>query len=110
MALYERISKTPTLSKELVMEWNNAKDLLDRKYVDAITEISPVASEKYKFDLAGLFINELKVQKKFVYPHIIVNGFMSGDQYDGKELRFKMLNTAFLSAYDKLIRSKKKVS
>lgn len=110
MALYERMSTTPRLNYELVIEWNNVRDLLNRKYVDVITEITPVASEKYRFDLDGLFINELGIQRKFVYPHIIVNGYYSGNQYDGRELRFKILNTAFLTAYDKLIRSKKKVS
>ena len=95
------------LHPELVTKWNSVIDTLRQYSVTKVKEISPVDSEKYKFDLWGLFKNEIGVDEKFIYPHIRVNGYDSSNQYEGKKLKFKLLDPSTLERYHKLFNKKK---
>lgn len=90
------------ISKDLVIEWNRIKLLLQSKYVVTTKEITPVQAEKYKFDLFGLFRDVMRIPEQYIYPHIICNGYDSSQCYNGDKLRFDILDNPTLMKYHRV--------
>lgn len=85
--------------RTLIAKWNSLKDILLSKHIVNEISISPVAAEKYKFDLYGLIRAELGIQENQIYPHMIVNGYTSSYDYNGELLRFKIISSDVLVKY-----------
>lgn len=91
-----------TIGKELIKQWNTITFILRDKYTLATSKITPPYAEKYKFDLEGLFKEYFKIENKFIYPHIIANGYTSSWDYHGEKLEFRLLDTNMLNIYYKI--------
>lgn len=87
---------------ELINKWNLITDTLIKKHIVREIEISPVMADKYKFDLFGLFRNEINIPIEHIYPHIRVNGYDSSNCYDGGKLRLKIIDANIINNYYKL--------
>lgn len=98
-SLYNKINTSSGLTKDLVNKWNSVIPILAAKYVQGIKEISPRTANVYRFDLYGLFLNVFLIPENYIYPHIRVNGYDSSNNYDGKKLRFIVLDPMRLSLY-----------
>ena len=97
------IEYSPLLqSKHIMKEWQRVKPILELNYIVSEKEVTPLYAEKYKFDLYGLFRDILLIDKTFIYPHIIVNGFNSSVDYDGSRLRFSIIAPMVLVKYHRL--------
>lgn len=48
--------------------------------------------KKYIGDLAGLFHNVFGIKRQFIVPHILANGYMSSEDYDGTKSEFIRLD------------------
>lgn len=90
------------LSRDLVIKWNNIREVLLKNHVVSTVEISVVDAERYLFDLHGLCITSLRLPEYQVYPHMIVNGYTSSTDYNGELLRFKLLDAGKLLNYYRL--------
>jgi len=88
----------PTVTSDLIKQWNNIIPILERKYIVDVKEISPVLAEKYRLDMYGLF-QELEIREQHIYPHIRVNGYLSSADYLGEILRIKILDAYVLDDY-----------
>lgn len=77
---------------EDVKMWNNFKYLIDNEANYTIETIENATAEKYAYDLYGLFLNFFKIDRKYIYVHMLVNGYTSSHDYDGEKLSFKILN------------------
>lgn len=84
---------------DLIAKWNGLKDILRLNHIVTETTISQLAAEKYRFDLYGIFKNELSLPEFQIYPHFIVNGYTSSYDYYGEILRFKIINGDVLTKY-----------
>lgn len=91
------------LTSDLISRWNTTLHILKENHIANVAEITPVLAEKYRFDLAGLLMNEMNIPEKHVYPHIIINGYDSSYSYDGKKLRLSILSEHALDLYYKLL-------
>ena len=91
-----------SLDRNLVAKWNSIRDILRTKYVTTEMSVNTVAAERYKFDLYGLFLNEFNIPTIQIYPHMIVNGYMSSYDYYGELLRFKIIDGNILRQYHRL--------
>ena len=101
--LADHIEYSPLLfSKHIMKEWQRVKPILELKHITSVREITPLYAEKYKFDLHGLFRDILMIDKTFIYPHIIINGYDSSTCYDGNRLKFSMLSLMALTKYHRL--------
>ena len=85
--------------RTLIAKWNSLKDILLTKHIVNEITISPVAAEKYRFDLYGLIRAELGIKENQIYPHMIVNGYTSSYDYNGELLRFKIISNDVLVKY-----------
>lgn len=98
-SLYTKINTSNALNKDLINKWNTAIPILAAKYVQGVKEISASTANVYRFDLYGLFLNVFLIQENYIYPHIRVNGYDCSNNYDGKKLRFILLDPMRLSLY-----------
>jgi len=79
------------LDKDMLNKWDSARDILEKNYIDRTLTIDIATAAKYRFDLAGLF-KYSGIHQRFIYPHILVNGYNSSLEYDGNILEFKLIN------------------
>jgi len=93
-----------TNDERTVNNWNNVIGIFISKYITRTIDVSPVVADKYRFDLYGLFSNELNIPEEHIYPHILANGYMCSNEYDSKKLRFVLLDTTMLNNYSKLFK------
>lgn len=93
------INTSEPLTKEMVNNWNTIRHILENGTNSTLFEIAPVLSEKYRGDFYGLLKNELGIENKFLYPHLIVNGLASSCSYNGNKLLVKLIDTAVLNKY-----------
>lgn len=105
-AINKNIITTTTLTYDLIFKWDSIRSVLQEKYIISEKEITPVQAEKYRNDLFGLFQNELSIQKQFLYPHMIVNGYDSPSNYAAEKLRFSILDSKQLKIYHMLFLKK----
>ena len=91
-----------TLDRSLVAKWNSIRDILRTSHISTELSVNTVAAERYKFDLYGLLRNELNIPTMQIYPHMIVNGYMSSYDYYGELLRFKIIDGNVLRQYYRL--------
>lgn len=97
------ISTSKLYTKDLIHKWNSVKDYLILNHLaDTILTVSPVAAEKYKFDLYGLMANELQIAHFQIYPHMLVNGYTCSTDYYGERLAFRMIDGDILNRYYRL--------
>ena len=102
-SLSNSISVNKVVTKSIVYKWNSIKDLLISKHLlSSPYVISAVVAEKYKFDLYGLFRNELNLPDYQIYPHILVNGYTCSTDYYGERLAFKLIDGEILGRYDRM--------
>ena len=90
LTIKDMITKDHTY--EDVKMWNNFKYLIDNEANYTIESISNAIAEKYAYDLYGLFLNHFKIDRQYIYIHILVNGFTCSHEYDGEKTAFKLLN------------------
>lgn len=98
----EKINTNTVIDSDLIGRWNGVIEILSDKHVVKTIDISPVLAEKYKFDLYGLFSNEISIPNEHIYPHIRVNGYDCSNSYDGKKLQLKILDSNIVTNYYKL--------
>lgn len=96
------------ISKDLVYKWNSVKPNLIANHIVSQSTVSPVAAEKYKFDLYGLFKHEISLPDNQIYPHMIVNGYTSSWDYYGERLSFSIIDGDILNKYYRLFIKDKK--
>lgn len=94
------------LTKEYYNDWINVQDLLP-DMISNIAEIPPAKVQKYRFDMEGLFKEFFNMDTKYIFPHILVNGYLSSSDFNCERLRFNMLNTSMLDEYELFFRRKK---
>lgn len=92
------------LSADLITKLNTVISTLRDKHVSKEITITPVIAEKYRFDMHGLFQNELSMIDEFIYPHIRVNGYNCSNSYDGELLKIKIIDEAILKHYLALLK------
>ena len=79
--------------------WDSIRDVLKYRYIVGQKDITPVQAEKYRGDIYGLFRNELNIVHEYVYPHMIVNGYLSPYDYGGEILTFDIIDIDALRTY-----------
>lgn len=95
------------LNKTYFTNWLNIEDLLPDMLTTNLAEIPPAKVAKYRFDLIGLFKEYLNMDDKYIFPHILVNGYKSSSDFNCELLRFKLLDTSKLDEYDNFFRRTK---
>lgn len=86
-------------NESVIEMWNNIIPMV-RNTLDYIpNEISIAVAERYRFDLYGLFVNELKIPDEFIYPNFLINGYVSSDEFKGDKTKFLTANLVQLSKY-----------
>lgn len=86
-------------NESVIEMWNNIIPMV-RNTLDYIpNEISIAVAERYRFDLYGLFVNELKIPDEFIYPNFLINGYVSSDEFQGDKTKFLTANLVQLSKY-----------
>ena len=86
-------------NESVIEMWNNIIPMV-RSNLDYIpNEISIAVAERYRFDLYGLFVNELKIPDEFIYPNFLINGYVSSDEFQGDKTKFLTANLVQLSKY-----------
>ncbi len=98
---------TIVLDKEYYNNWINIQDLLPDMLSGNVAEIPPAKVQKYRFDLEGLFKEYFNMDSKYIFPHILVNGYLSSSDYNCERMRFNLLSTSQLDDYDRFFRRKK---
>lgn len=101
-SISSKITSDYPLSRDLVIKWNNIREVLLKNHIVSTVEITPVDAERYLFDLHGLCISALRLPEYQVYPHMIVNGYTSSYDYNGELLRFKLIDSGKLLNYYRL--------
>jgi hypothetical protein len=86
-------------SERLIIKWNNIIDILKTSNKLETITVSSVISEKYRFDLEGMFKNELNIKEEHIYPNIRINGYDSSNTYEGNKIEFKLLDPILLDRY-----------
>ena len=79
--------------------WCNVLPFLLQFNIVDTEEITTVDAEKYRFDMYGLFKHVLNIPDEYIYPHILANGYDSSYDYNGNQLRIKMLDLSALEQY-----------
>lgn len=92
------------MSPELIAKINTVIPILLEKHVSKVVTITPVIAEKYRFDMHGLFQNEMAMYEEYIYPHIRVNGYESSNCYNGEILNIKIINETALKNYLTLLK------
>lgn len=92
------ISTRSNISESIINKWNSVTPILNDKYIDNEAEITGNVAYKYKHDFSGLVMS-LGVPLEFAYPHIVVNGYTSSIDYDGKNMKIKIINQNRLNLY-----------
>lgn len=91
----------PDIDNSDMVNWNNMKYMIDNEMNVTYKEISLMDSEIYKGNLYGLFKNKFNIDPRFIYIHIIINGYKSSIEYKGDKRRFKIIETeALLNAFN----------
>ena len=86
-------------NESVIEMWNNIIPMI-RNTLDYIpNEISIAVAERYRFDLYGLFVNELKIPDEFIYPNFLINGYVSSDEFQGDKTKFLTANLVQLSKF-----------
>lgn len=99
--LKDRIPINSTvISKTYYNDWINVQDLLPDMLSGNIAEIPPAKVAKYRFDLYGLFKEYFNMEDRYIFPHILVNGYLSSSDFNCELLRFKLLDTGKLNEYE----------
>lgn len=106
-SLYRKL-KPFDMDADIASKWNTIAPLLAIKHSTGTTEITPHLANMYRGDLYGLFKNELDMPEEYIYPHIRANGYDSSGSYDGKRLRFVLLEAATVGIYHNLFTKNKK--
>lgn len=101
----EKLSSKKAFENELLSKWEVVIPILKEKYVIATTDITARAAEAYIGDLIGLFKNEIHIPEEFIYPHIRINGYNSGYDYDSNKLTFNLLDNEVLGNYLRLFKN-----
>ena len=104
------ISTIYPLTQKLMQRWDSVKFVLKEKYIIGQRDITAVQAEKYRGDLFGLFKNELNINHEHCYPHMLVNGYYSPNDYDAKVLIFNILNVEMLKSYYSLFIKEEDIS
>ena len=96
--LSKYVDTTLKKTTEYYSNWNNVKDLLGGYVVNTV-EVGPAIIEKYVGDMHGLFKDQFSMRDELIYPHILVNGYLSSSDFNGEILRIKLLDERKLSDY-----------
>ena len=102
------IDTSDTMTEDLMIKWNNIIDILSSKHLEREVSIKPTIAAKYRFDMFGLFQNDLGIPPELIYPHIRVNGYNSSSCYDGYQINIKIIASDILMSYYKLFTKKEK--
>ena len=92
------VDVTLVKTSDYYSKWNNIKDLLD-SYVINTVEVGPAIIEKYVGDMYGLFKEQFSMKDELIYPHILVNGYLSSTDFNCEILRIKLLEERKLNDY-----------
>lgn len=108
-SISDKLSNKVTFENKLLGKWETIIPLLKEKHVTNTTDITARAAEAYVGDLIGLFKNELHIPEEYIYPHIRVNGYNSGYDYDSNKLTFKLIDNEVLGSYLRLFKNSIKI-
>ena len=108
MSIRNLSDDTPTIVNSLGITsmWCNIQPMLREMYVVGEKNISGVIAEKYKHDMYGLLRN-MEIPDAHILPHILVNGYNSSREYDGRLTNIKILDGSRLDIYLRLYKNKK---
>lgn len=99
MSLKDEIKIKIELTEDLINKWESSIPMILRTSQAGTRTISIQIANKYRFDLYGLFKNELQIPEEYIYPHIRANGYFSSNNYNGDKLTFILLKAEDLSKY-----------
>ena len=99
-SISSNIDTSNGLTLDIINKWNNviSKHLTDTDNIIS-RDIDANIADKYKGDLYGLLVNELRILAQYTYPNIILNGCTDSGSYNGKITTIKLFNTTLLQNY-----------
>jgi len=90
--------KNNEINKKLISDWYNSIDVILHNSDIKTINIPGNIGDKYKGDLYGLFL-ELGIAPEYIYPHILANGYVNSQDYNGKKLDMVILDNMVLKNY-----------
>jgi len=64
-----------------------------------VTGVDPAVARRYKNDFYGVLAS-VGIDKKFWYPHLVVNGYSTPTAFNGDVYTIKRINTPLLLKYE----------
>jgi len=89
---------TSDTDDNIIMNWNNSIDVIMHTSPITTTTVTGNIGSKFNGDLYGLFL-EMGIPSEFIYPHILANGYVNSQDYDGKKLTLTILDQNTLKNY-----------
>ena len=88
----------PYLNFDIMQMWNNVVPIIKDTATLYEHDISAADAAKYKFDLFTIFTKVLEdpIPLDYVYPNMLLNGYTSFIDYDGKKTKFYSFSKAEL--------------
>lgn len=81
--------------------WHTIYPILREEYVvvNKVGNIDVATAKKFRGDLEGLFLSIFQINKDFILPTMLVNGYNNSQDYQGDRLTFVFVDDRILSRY-----------
>ena len=96
--LHKLINVSNPTNRILIEKWMTALSDLKTRGITKTVDIDPVVARRYAYDYYGLLAH-LNIDKKYHYPHMLVNNLTNPTQFKGDVYTIDLLDLTILNSY-----------
>ena len=81
--------------------WHAVYPILREEYVvvGKVGNVDVATAKKFKGDLEGLLLTQFQINKDYILPTMLVNGYNNSQDYQGDRLNFVFVDDRILNRY-----------
>jgi hypothetical protein len=90
-------------NSKMLHKWHAYMDTIKKSGMTVEHMVSPAVAIKYNFNFYGL-LRELDIPEFLYYPHLLLNGMKSSNDYKGDTFKIMIINDEYVNGiYNKIL-------